>query len=242
MPALSNLKNKTHTMNNIVSKLSAAVVATIAMTGAHAASTTVTSIADHARASVVATNNFGRASNGVTVQSYDVATSDGGKFLALCVEPTVGMDKTLTASYSVAKYTGFNNNLQIQRLFSEFYDDALASTSSSLSFQLALWELNNDKGGVLVGTGSDVGQFSFAKVPTGATSGLLVSQANSMLTYALSDAAITQKYDYTMFQSGTSQSLVAATAIAAVPEPTTYAMLGLGLALVGFTARRRKQG
>lgn len=28
--------------------------------------------------------------------------------------------------------------------------------------------------------------------------------------------------------------------IAAVPEPSTYAMLGLGLGLIGFTARRRK--
>ena len=27
--------------------------------------------------------------------------------------------------------------------------------------------------------------------------------------------------------------------VSAVPEPSTYAMLGLGLALVGFAARRR---
>jgi hypothetical protein len=201
----------------------------------------VTSITDHATASLLATNNFNRPSNAVKVQSYDVATSDGGTFLALCIEPTVGMDKALTASYSVKTFAGFDNNKQIQRLFSEYYDNALASTASSLSFQLALWELNNDTGGKLIGTGSDVGIFSFAQVAGSSSTKAVLNEANTMLTYALSNAAITQKYNYTVFESGTSQSLVAAT-ISAVPEPTTYAMLGLGLALVGFTARRRKQG
>ncbi|GGY14149.1 PEP-CTERM sorting domain-containing protein [Massilia dura] len=228
-------------MKTIVSKLSVAVIGTIVMAGAHAATTTVTSIGEHARQGVLATNNFNRASKNVTVQSYDIGTSDGGKFLALCIEPTVAMDRALATTYSVSTYTGFANNVQIQRLFSEYYDDALASTSASLSFQLALWELNNDTGGKLVGTGADVGAFSFAQVPSTGNNKVLLTEANNMVNYALSNAAITQTYTYTLFQSASSQSLVAAT-ISAVPEPSTYAMLGLGLALVGFAARRRKQG
>lgn len=34
----------------------------------------------------------------------------------------------------------------------------------------------------------------------------------------------------------------AVSAIAAVPEPETYAMMLAGLGLVGFAARRRRQG
>jgi hypothetical protein len=67
----------------------------------------------------------------------------------------------------------------------------------------------------------------------------VLNYAGTMLTAAKNGTDLTQKYNYTYFASATSQDFVTATAIAAVPEPSTYAMLGVGLALVGFTARRR---
>jgi hypothetical protein len=51
-----------------------------------------------------------------------------------------------------------------------------------------------------------------------------------------------QTYVTNQYGNYTTFSTTAVSAIAAVPEPETYAMLLAGLGLVGFAARRRRQG
>jgi PEP-CTERM motif len=228
-------------MKNIASKLSAFAIAAAFTASAHAAQISVTSITNFAGQSLIASKNFGR-SGSVTVESFDVTTSDGAKYLALCIDPATQMKKELSATYSVASFDGFVGKQQVQRLFSEYYDDAQSSAAASASFQLALWELYNDTGNKLIGTGDGMGEQAYvlASNPGDARKAVL-NGADAMLTYALSNAAIKQQYTYTVFTSASSQTLVAATPLAAVPEPSSIAMLGVGLAAMGFVARRRSQ-
>ncbi len=230
-------------MKTIVSKLSAFAIGAIVMAGAHAGPVTVTSITYHAsQTGMVADKNFGRTVAN-TLQSYDVSTSDGASFLALCIDPATAFRMNKTSTYSVDAFSGFAADKQVQRLFSAYYGAAQTSTSKSLSFQVALWELYNDTGDTLLGTTGNLGAFSYSlSKNTAAERTTILNDANAMLSYALTEAAITQEYNYTLFKSDSSQWLVGASPVAAVPEPSTFAMMGLGLGLMGFIARRRKQG
>ncbi|MYM26426.1 PEPxxWA-CTERM sorting domain-containing protein [Duganella sp. FT135W] len=51
-----------------------------------------------------------------------------------------------------------------------------------------------------------------------------------------------QQFVNNQYGNYTTFSTIGKSAIAAVPEPETYAMLLAGLGLVGFAARRRRQG
>jgi hypothetical protein len=104
-----------------------------------------------------------------------------------------------------------------------------------VSFQLALWELKADDGN-LYATG---GQQYFTN---GADA--RVGDAQAMLSSASQHSVLTNMYSYTTF-SGiganglAAQELMGVSMAAPVPEASTWAMLAIGLGLIGFVGRRK---
>jgi len=232
-------------MKTIFLKLSAAAVAAALLSPAFAAGTAQdVVVGQHAMQRTYFDKNVGTSAGAMTVQTWDV-TAGGKDFLALCVEPGTPM-YIGTQSYVADAFTFAKNGDSIARLYGLYYDKITGTTDESkklgLSFQLALWELNNDDGNLATGTlaASVTGRNTTLATYAGAAP--VVQEAYSMLAAAQGSAAYAQQYTFTKYVSGSYQDFVVAQAVSAVPEPTTYAMLGLGLALVGFTARRRKQG
>jgi hypothetical protein len=207
-----------------------ASAALLAVAGAHA-SVVVTS---KYSAQMTAVSNFNLPSgNGLQVPVWQV-NDNGTDWLAFCIDPTTSMDLKNKANSYVADstFSGFDNNTSVQRLYSLYYTDTL-SKSTALSFQLALWELYNDDGSLTTG--------AFKGLNGPASSKLIINESASMLLAARADTAFTPKYDFTSYTTAGSQTIVTANLVSAVPEPSTYAMMGLGLAAMGLVARRRKQ-
>ncbi|MFJ5445464.1 PEP-CTERM sorting domain-containing protein [Methylobacillus methanolivorans] len=120
-----------------------------------------------------------------------------------------------------------------------FTDNTIASDISSIAFQGII---NNF-------SGSDFGLTLSYNGGNQAIAGTLVNFVDTSTaadyyyyTWDLSNLS-TPISSYTLnFNIGFSQSLAfQVDQVAAVPEPSTYAMLMLGLGAVGFAARRRKQ-
>jgi hypothetical protein len=254
-------------MKNIVTKLSAAVIGAALFAPAYAAdapAATSVYIQSHNAQQTVAAKNFPSQNNrSFPLQSWDVTTADGAAFLALCIEPGQAMP-TGTQSYVATNNfyfadtaTGASRQGSIERLYGLYYDKITgtdeASKDLSLSFQLALWELYNDDATFATTTSgklavnnnltysSSTGQWRGNGVGDHVGADVIVTNAYDMLA-AAQDTSLkyTQTYTFTRY-TGTGQDFVIAKAdtVSPVPEPSTYAMLGLGLAVVGFTARRR---
>jgi hypothetical protein len=227
-------------MKFINATLSATAIAATLLSPAHAVQappTVKTAVSSHANQLIVYKSNWNNTLR-TSLQTWDVSTKAGEKFLALCIEPGQSAI-TGTQDYSVG--TGFSfgaKSASVDRLYGLFYSSAATDTATSLSFQLALWELYNDDGSLSKGTL----QFDAAQ-NTGTRAGAvsIASTASLMLADVAAEKAYTTKYTYTQYSSDTLQNFVTAKAVSAVPEPATYAMLGLGLALVGFTARRKSK-
>ena len=102
--------------------------------------------------SFVTSSNFGRA-GALSVAPWKV-NDNGLDLLAFCIEPEVSM-RTSTTTYAASSYGGFDNKESVRRLYSLFYptlvQDGVPVKASVVSFQLALWELNNDDGNLASG-------------------------------------------------------------------------------------------
>ena len=222
-------------MKNITLKLSAFALgaATLSMAGA----ATVSTHASGVRATAAA--YFGQGAKPISLQTYDV-TDGSSVFLALCVDPVTPMQRDSRGAYSNGgEFTLFKNNDTVARLYSNFYSgitgDTAAAKTDSLAFQLALWEVYSDDSNLTATTGQLYFDWSVNN-PAGKA---VLNRAAEMVSYAAdTNNAIVTRYDFTKFESTGSQTIVNAT-VSAVPEPSTYAMLGLGMAVVGFAARRR---
>lgn len=233
-------------MKNIALKLSALALGAAMLSPASASviGTPVEAIIkSNAKQTTYYTQNWNGTAGRVNLQTWDVSTEAGEHFLALCIEPGVDM-KTNKQSYTEFGDFSFDRNgASIDRLYGLFYGSASAAGGGkeSLSFQLALWELYNDDGTLSV---TQDGKLAVLETGSNAdTTGLyagagtVVARANAMLADVASGKDYITKYDYTVYR-GAHQDFVSAT-VSAVPEPTTVAMMGLGLALIGLTSRRR---
>ena len=156
----------------------------------------------------------------------------GTSFAAFCFDPfqyaNGGMSNYVVSSglssLDQTKATWVSN------LYSNSYASSIGSTTDAAAFQLALWDLAKDDGNLSIG---DVRS-------TGSTNTTVLGSANSMITAAKLGAGAAQ-YSFVLYTSATAQDYVVASAVTAVPEPETYAMLLSGMCLLGFTARRRLQ-
>lgn len=169
-------------------------------------------------------------------------TSAGTDILAFCIEPKVTQKPltTYTEDKNASLPTWFANkgmddhSAAVKKLFSSSYASLFEGTVDEMStkrlgFALALWDVVADDGDVFGGTGQ---KFS-ADLDDD-----VVKAANFMLHAAPTSA----QYSYSIYagtsSAGASQNLIS---VSAVPEADTWAMMAVGLGLVGFMGRRKSE-
>ena len=151
-------------------------------------------------------------------------------FLAFCIEPNVDLQQNTVYTAATAKLKD-----NVKALYETSYASAIKDADGQKAFQLALWELVADDGNIY-GTGG--AQFFISGADSSADA------AFQMLDLASKHTVLGNMYTYTSF-TGTgldgqaSQQLLGVAMAAPVPEVSTWAMLGLGLGLIGFVGRRQ---
>ncbi|TFW29790.1 PEP-CTERM sorting domain-containing protein [Duganella callida] len=194
------------------------------------------------------------------VEVYDLTgTTLGADILAFCIQPTVAqLSGTVYSQSSFAQgsaslaalntSTYSDRDYKVKALFESQYKNlstgnADTDTQSRLAFQLALWDIVADDGKYNTGLQSFSGDALGLYGDNGDT--FAVTQAEDMLKAVDQYGPLKNLYNYTSFNGvangQASQQLLSVTAVAAVPEADTWAMLAVGLGLLGLTARRKSR-
>jgi len=158
---------------------------------------------------------------------YQLSTDDFTKqFYAYCVEPKV--EALLDAVYKATATTVAD---PVAALFETAFKSTIGNDTRQVSFQLALWELTNDDGNIF----DKKGEQYF-------THGIKMAEDAQLMLDALTGYKLQNLYQYTSFTGAAdgvaSQSLLG---VSPVPEVETWAMLTVGLGLVGVMGRRRRK-
>jgi hypothetical protein len=165
-----------------------------------------------------------------TVEPWSVVNGSSS-VLAFCIDPFT-WGNPLVINYGAKSYAPSDlvRNLY-ESSYSKVFVSGVYNEDKAASFQLALWSLTNPTNSiVLAETG---GAF--------ANNDAISHDANSWVQAAkdYSYGGVSH-YSYTEYKSldHTSQTVLA---VAAVPEPETWAMMMLGVGLVGFMGRRKSK-
>ena len=159
-----------------------------------------------------------------TAGYFEVENAGTGSFQAFCYELTAGVRvEAITTGMDFSEHS--NNNEYTTALFNQFYGNLDMNNATDVAaFQIALWETQDDNN---LSTGSYKDWVLGSNVQ---------STAQKFLN-GVNDNTVIPKYSYnlTVWKNDLSQDIIQA---APVPEPETYAMFAVGLALLGL--RRRK--
>lgn len=166
---------------------------------------------------------------GISMQNL---TTGGGTFAAWCVDIYSWLNTSSSgANYTLTSGTSFfagslNTVTTLERLASQ-YLASVSTASDSGAFQLAVWEIVYETSGSY-----DLRSGNFyvdsPDNPIDTANKWLANLGNSAPTMTLGVWASSSSQDLAVFA-------------APVPEPEIYAMLGVGLGVMGFVARRRKK-
>lgn len=212
----------------------AVFAATVALSGASFAADTYNSKPlDNAGGLVVnfdGQNFNGTPFVGIPVLELTNTVNPQDSFLAFCVQPNVDLQQNTVYT---ASHATVNNS--VKALYETSYASAIKDPGTQKAFQLALWELVADDGNIYAQTGA---QYFTSGGDESADA------ASLMLDLASKHTVLNNMYSYTSFTGNgangqASQGLLGVSMAAAVPEASTWAMLGLGLGLIGFMGRRK---
>jgi hypothetical protein len=167
-----------------------------------------------------------------TIAAGGFATSyAGASFTSYCADMFQELPawNTANTSYGEVGAAGFFGTKldDVAKLFSGV---SVSTSLESAAFQLALWEIQYEASGAYdLSTGSAI--FKDANLADGDAVALAQTYLNGLSGYGSS-------MQVHVLASGSNQDVVFATP---VPEPSTYALMLVGLTGVGLAARRRKQ-
>ncbi|MDT9001407.1 PEP-CTERM sorting domain-containing protein [Paucibacter sp. APW11] len=166
-------------------------------------------------------------------------TTRGGKsFLAYCVE--LAQDHSEAGdgfqTFTIGSFSGRQASA-LQGLFSSSYA-SVTTTTQQAAFQTAIWEITHETKSAVFSVTPGNGDFSFESLTNGSASDNagFVSLVNGYLNSAVNYKGA-ELYTINKLSSANFQDLVSATP---VPEPTSYALMLAGLAVVGFLSKRRQ--
>lgn len=168
---------------------------------------------------------------GVSVWEMYNVNNTTQRYYAFCVQPMIDFNTkaTYTASYN------FTPSNEVQRLYESSFAGTVGDSDKQIAFQLALWELQNDDKNLTTGN------MRFALNDPNPQ----IALAAAMLNAAENQPLTTSHYNYVVFDGSfngkQSQQLLGVNAIAAVPEADTWAMMAVGLGLVGLVGRRKQK-
>jgi hypothetical protein len=177
-------------------------------------------------------------------KTYDLSTSPAGvnSFQSWCVDifhsfsfaiSSVDVLQSASSIFGTAKANDLGRLYTIAGS-SVSAPGAGTSAANSSAFQLAVWEIVNEKGGSLYNLGS--GNFK----ATGTGDSIAQGWLSALNTTSTASAYSVNIWSVTgQGASGTGAQDVAV--FAPIPEPQTYVMMMAGLGLMGFVARRRRQ-
>ncbi len=166
----------------------------------------------------------GKLQIGVSVYEMFNTGKPSQQYLAYCIEPAVtfwGGDYTATYNTQPAA--------KVRQLYESSFASTLGNTSNQVAFQLALWELAVDDGNLSTGD---------QKYVINSASPAEFHLAETMLLNARSTSLAVEHYNYVTFNQTDSQTLLG---VSAVPEADTWAMMALGLGMLGLVGRRQQK-
>ena len=153
---------------------------------------------------------------------------NGNTFYSFCVDlaRTLNFNTTYTDYAPVSPDTVFSQPVvtNIQKLFNTHYATAHTNASGAASFQMAIWEILSETSGAFDVTS---GSFRVTNIASSAQ-----TTANMWLGgLATANVGAT---GLTVLRSALHQNV-----IVAVPEPSSYALLAVGLVVLAGVSRRR---
>ncbi|PTT90193.1 hypothetical protein DBR42_06485 [Pelomonas sp. HMWF004] len=173
--------------------------------------------------------------------SYSRLAADGApatSFAAFSVEP-LQANSRLVATYQQSAFGGSTGSLLAALYTTSYKATSTWDDTTQAAFQVAVWELTQEKAGTTGSTVYDVRSGSFSASGANAVTDL----AGTFIGQALAFTG-TSSYAVYRLSNGRYQDMVTATrlstgVVSQVPEPQTYAMLLAGLGIVGLLVRRR---
>lgn len=160
-------------------------------------------------------------------------TLDGNSMIAFCVDFFAPLRRQ-TYDNVTGPVSNYNNGGRAAWIL-ETYARSLTSNEQAAAVQLALWDVVHDQG-------NGLGAGSFALVANAANTLRMAADAIVQASANHTSSNATILYNTSPATGAKAQTLIVTHGepCSDVPEPSTYAMLGLGAGLIGVAAFRRK--
>jgi hypothetical protein len=207
---------------------------------AQAANVAVSGFANGSKSVNVLLSNPNTALNLTTdAGGFSTSLNGGASFTTYCID----LYENISFGTTYSGYTlgagalhAFANShaaADIGKLFAE--NNAITTATAQAAFQIAVWEIAYETTGLY---NLDTGSAKFSG-GTAASSGALTMASSWLSSLATTTNNSTTLWTLDSVETYGHQGHQDLAFAAAVPEPTTYAMLAGGLLCVGFYARRR---